>query len=288
VNLPLWVDQLLEEHDHLDSQRLEAVAAWLAADQPELLPVGLELAELVAELNMDLSSVLAALVYRGVREGRLNGSKLADVVGEDSAHIASDVADLATSSLLEMSNSPLLEKERQDQVENIKRMLISLINDPRVAVVKLAERVMALRHAKNYEPHRRKRIAAEASGIFAPLAGRLGIWQLKWELEDLALRYTHEQAYQEIAAQLQAKRGEREIQVEHMVDQVRGLLRGHGIDGVVYGRAKHIFSMWWSTTSRSVMRRWASSIRPGRISPVSLMTTSPIPRKTATRASILR
>jgi GTP pyrophosphokinase len=265
VNIPLWVDKLLEDHDHLDSQRLEAVGGWLSAAHPDLLAVGLELAELVAELNMDLASVIAGLVYRGVREGRYDDAELAAVVGQESAHIAGDVAQLATSSLLEMSNSPLLEKEHQDQVENIKRMLISLINDPRVAVVKLAERVMALRHAKNYDPARRARIAQEASGVFAPLAGRLGIWQLKWELEDLALRYTQEAAYQEIARQLQAKRAEREIQVEHMIDQVRGLLRGHGIDAVVYGRAKHIYSIWRKMQSKGVSFDQVYDVRAVRV-----------------------
>jgi len=265
VNLPLWVEQLVAEHDHLDAARLQAVGDWLFDHQAELLPVGLELAELVAELKMDLSSVLAALVYRGVREDRFEQAELVAVVGEGAARIARAVADLATSSLLEMSNSPLLEKEQQDQVENIKRMLISMINDPRVAVVKLAERVMVLRHAKNYEAGRRKRIAAEASQVFAPLAGRLGIWQLKWELEDLALRYTHEQAYQGIARQLRAKRAEREVQVEHMIDQVRGLLRGHGIDAVVYGRAKHIYSIWRKMQSKAVSFDQVYDVRAVRV-----------------------
>lgn len=265
VNLSLWVDQLVTEHDHLHAARLQAVGSWLSGEYPELLLVGLELAEVVAELNMDQSSVLAGLVYRGVRENRFEQDKLIAVAGEDCARIARAVADLATSSLLEMSNSPLLEKEQQDQVENIKRMLISMINDPRVAVVKLAERVMALRHAKNYETQRRKRIAAEASRVFAPLAGRLGIWQLKWELEDLSLRYTHEQGYQKVAQQLRAKRAEREKQVEHMIDQVRGLLRGHGIDAVVYGRAKHIYSIWRKMQSKGVSFDQVYDVRAVRV-----------------------
>ncbi len=265
VNLPLWVDQLVAEHDHLHSTRLQNVSSWLSKHHADLLPMGLELAETVAELKMDMDSVLAALIYRGVREERFDADQLAAVVGVEATRIANAVANLATSSLLEMSNSPLLEKEQQDQVENIKRMLISMINDPRVAVVKLAERVMVLRRAKHFDSVRRRRIAAEASQVFAPLAGRLGIWQLKWELEDLSLRYTEEQAYQDIAQQLRAKRAEREVQVEHMIDQVRGLLRGHGIDAVVYGRAKHIYSIWRKMQSKGVSFDQVYDVRAVRV-----------------------
>ena len=172
---------------------------------------------------------------------------------------------MATTSLLEMTNSPILEKEHQDQVENIKRMLVSLIQDARVAVVKLAERVLALRHAKNDEGTRRQRIALEAQQIFAPLAGRLGIWQLKWELEDLSLRYLERAAYQDIAKNLAGKRVEREAQVEHIIDQVRGLLRGHGIDAVVYGRAKHIYSIWRKMQKKGVPVEQVHDMRAVRV-----------------------
>jgi len=244
---------------------LRGVADWLSVEHADVLGVGLELADVVAELKMDMSSVLAGLMYRCVREDRISEAALLELVGQDSANIALAVANLATSSLLEMSNSPLLEKEQQDQVENIKRMLVSLIKDPRVAVVKLAERVTVLRRAKNYDPQRRRRIAAEASGVFAPLAGRLGIWQLKWELEDLALRYTHEQIYKQIAKQLQAKRAQRELQVELMIDQVRGLLRGHGIEAAVYGRAKHIYSIWRKMHAKGVELEQVHDVRAVRV-----------------------
>ncbi|MBT7334677.1 MAG: bifunctional (p)ppGpp synthetase/guanosine-3',5'-bis(diphosphate) 3'-pyrophosphohydrolase, partial [Gammaproteobacteria bacterium] len=242
------------------------VAGWLNdQNKPDLLLIGLELSELVADLKMDQASVLAALVYRGVRENRLAPAALAKAIGSEPMGIAQSVAAMATTSLLEMTNSPILEKEHQDQVENIKRMLVSLIQDARVAVVKLAERVLALRHAKNDEGTRRQRIALEAQQIFAPLAGRLGIWQLKWELEDLSLRYLERAAYQDIAKNLAGKRVEREAQVEHIIDQVRGLLRGHGIDAVVYGRAKHIYSIWRKMQKKGVPVEQVHDMRAVRV-----------------------
>ena len=113
INLPLWVDRLCDEHEQLDSQALEAVAARLAAQRPDLVLMGIELAELVAELNMDQASVHAALIYRGVREGRLGEAAAVEIAGREATSIATAVAAMATTSLLELSNSPLLEKEQQ-------------------------------------------------------------------------------------------------------------------------------------------------------------------------------
>jgi len=265
ISLPLWVESLCVDHPHLNGRQLEDFITWLADNEPDLVVMSLELAELVAELNMDQASVLAGLIYRGVRQQRFDEQLTVERVGEDAAGIALSVAAMATTSLLEMSSSALQEKEQQDQVENIKHMLVALIDDVRVAVVKLAERVLVMRHAKNYEPARLKRIAEEASGVFAPLAGRLGIWQLKWELEDLALRYTHEDVYQNIAKSLRGKRAEREVQVEHMVDQLRGLLRSEGIDALVVGRAKHIYSIWRKMKSKGVLFDQVYDVRAVRV-----------------------
>ncbi len=265
LDLAAWAARVCDTHEHLDADGLIEVAQALQTHAQDLLVQGLELAELVADLNLDQASVCSGLIYRCVREERVAPELLSQWAGAESTRIAVDVAGMATTSLLEMSNSPLLEKERQDQVENIKRMLVALMNDARVAVCKLAERLLVLRHAKHYARERRVRIAREAQEIFAPLAGRLGIWQLKWEIEDLALRYTEEEVYQSIAKQLRGKRAEREMQVEHMVDQVRGLLRSHGIDATVYGRAKHIYSIWRKMQSKGVSLDQVYDVRAVRV-----------------------
>ncbi len=265
VDIDAWVTRVCDAHEHLRSDSLAAVAHAVEASAPDLVVRGLELAELIADLNLDQPAVAAGIIYRCIREERVEQAELAAWAGDDAAHIAADVASMATTSLLEMTNSPLLEKEQQDQVENVKRMLVALMNDARVAVCKLAERLLALRQAKHFDKDRRIRIAREAQAVFAPLAGRLGIWQLKWEIEDLALRYTQEEVYQSIAKQLRGKRAEREMQVEHMVDQVRGLLRGHGIDATVYGRAKNIFSIWRKMQAKGVSFDQVYDVRAVRV-----------------------
>ncbi len=263
--MDVWVQGICARHSHLKATDLSATCSWLAQTNPHFLQRSLELADLVADLNMDQASVKAAIIYRLVRSSQFDDKEFIAIAGAEAAAIAQAVAAMAGTSLLELSNSALLEKEHRDQVENVRGMLASLIDDVRVAVVKLAERVLALRYAKNYEHARRERIALEAQNIFAPLAGRLGIWQLKWELEDLSLRYTNEQTYMQIARQLKSKRGDREVQVEHMVDQVRGLLRGHGIDAEVFGRAKHIFSIWRKMQKKGVSLEQVHDVRAVRI-----------------------
>lgn len=265
VDIDTWCAALVDSHGHLDRDELLECCKWLKSEHESALAMGLELAELVAELKMDQSAVNAALSYRGVREERFTVDVIAARFGEDTSQLVQSVAAMASTSILEMSNSPLLENENQDQVENVKRMLVALIDDVRVAVLKLAERVVALRQAKRYEEPRRRRIAEEAKRVFAPLANRLGIWQLKWELEDLSLRYLQEEAYMDIAKRLANKRSAREAQVLHMVDQVRALLRSHGVDAEVFGRAKNIYSIWSKMQSKGVSFDQVYDVRAVRV-----------------------
>ena len=249
VDLNTWVEELSSARPHLDAGRIRECASGLSVER---LPAALELAGLVAALNLDTDAVLSAMAYRSLRLGLFTREELIDLIGAEAYALVVSVNALASASLLEMSNSNLQDKEHESQVENVKSMLIAMMDDPRVAVVKLAERLVAMRHAKHYETERRKRIAREALSIFAPLAGRLGIAQLKWELEDLAFRYTEEETYQAIAANLSGKRLDRERWVRALEDRVRALLRSHGIEAEVYGRAKHIYSIWRKMQGKDV------------------------------------
>lgn len=142
--------------------------------------------------------------------------------------------------------------EARDQVENIRRMMVSMIDDARVAILKLAERVVALRAAKSASEERKRRIGQEAMLIFAPLANRLGVWHVKWELEDLSLRYLDPDVYKALAKQLDGRRAEREAQVTEIAESVQNRLQQRGIDARVVGRAKHIFSIWKKMRAKNV------------------------------------
>jgi len=130
------------------------------------------------------------------------------------------------------------------QLEALRRMLLAMVNDPRVVILRLASRVQTMRFlARNPEASGAEAIARETSTLLAPLANRLGIWQLKWELEDLAFRLLEPRTYQGIADQLEQSREQRERTVEEAAERLRALLGENGIAAEVTGRPKHIASI---------------------------------------------
>lgn len=250
-----WLRELSPDRpgrdDDLVSRALQFVST-LSNRSEEFLEKGMEMANLVTALNMDDQCVAAALLYRPLRTRSCDLAALEEVMDADVVTLVSAVVRMADSSLLEMSNSRMQSTESRDQVENIRRMLVSMIDDARVAILKLAERIVALRSAKQGSEERRRRIAQEALLVFAPLANRLGVWHMKWELEDLALRYLEPEVYMALARQLDGRRAEREAQVSEIAQNVQERLRARGIQATVHGRAKHIFSIWRKMRAKKV------------------------------------
>ena len=124
-----WVERIVATHPRLAAQPLKDCCAWIHQQHKDQLAAALELGELVAGLRLDTPSVIAALVYRLVRTERVNKPELVSRIGHESTDLVYSVAAMATTSLLEMSDSPMLAKEQQSQVENVKRMLASMIDD---------------------------------------------------------------------------------------------------------------------------------------------------------------
>ena len=136
-------------------------------------------------------------------------------------------------------------------IEGVRRAVISIIEgDIRVILIRMADCLQDLRKASNLPPEQRQIIANEARHIYAPLANRLGIWQLKWELEDLAFRYLQPEAFKDIAGKLAARRAERMEQIEDAVQNLQQAIRDNGLKGTVTGRSKHIYSIY-----RKMMRK---------------------------------
>ncbi len=270
IDLALWragVEAEVDGAELLDSAL--TIIGSLPNRNDEFLEKGVELASLVLTLNMDSPSVAAALLYRPVRTGSLDVKTLRrSLVGNQAGEVADlvdSVVRMADTSLLEMSNSRMQTSESRDQVENIKRMLVSMVDDARVAVLKLAERVVALRAAKTSSTERQQRIAQEAHQVFAPLANRLGVWQIKWELEDLSLRYLAPDIYKTIAGQLDGRRAEREKEIQDIVGIMEARLAGKQINATVYGRAKHLFSIWRKMRSKNVGLEEVYDVRAIRV-----------------------
>jgi len=133
--------------------------------------------------------------------------------------------------------------DQVQQIEGLRQMLLAMVQDIRVVLIKLAERTQTLRHLAGASYEQQQRIANETRGIFAPLANRLGVWQIKWELEDLALRYLEPQLYKQIARLLDERRVDREKYIDDVIIQLKQELQQAGINGEVSGRPKHIYSI---------------------------------------------
>jgi len=130
------------------------------------------------------------------------------------------------------------------QSEALRKMLLAVVSDVRLVLVRIAEQLYRLREARNAARDIQIALAIETREIYAALANRLGVWQLKWELEDLAFRYVDPDTYREIATTLNEKREEREAFIETVTAQLEGELQSNGIDADISGRAKHIYSIW--------------------------------------------
>ncbi|MDV6345090.1 GTP diphosphokinase [Nitrosomonas sp. Is37] len=133
--------------------------------------------------------------------------------------------------------------DQAQQIESLRQMLLAMVQDIRVVLIKLAERMQTMRYLSGASSKLQQRIASETRGIFAPLANRLGVWQIKWELEDLALRYLEPQLYKEIARLLDERRVDREQYIADVVAQLKQELLQANIKGEVSGRPKHIHSI---------------------------------------------
>ena len=140
---------------------------------------------------------------------------------------------------------------KQDLVsETLRKTFLAMGDDVRVVLIKLADRLHNMRTLGFMPENKRKRIAKETLDIFAPLANRLGIWQIKWELEDLGFRYLNPDKYKEIAEQIQERRPDREVQIEAIKTNLLKLLERHNIKAEISGRPKHIYSIYKKMTQK--------------------------------------
>ena len=213
---------------------------------------GFDLAQLLVDLELDADAVATGLVYETARKHSLAPKTLEESLGDGVANLLDAMLRMASTSEYQLSNLPMLGNEARYQIDNVRHLLVALIDDPRVAIIKLAERVIALRGAKSMDADAVRRLAREAMRIFAPLADRLGVWELKWALEDLAFRHLHPGEYKRIAASLAARRHERERRVGKIVAELKRRLADAGIDAEVIGRAKHIYSIWRKMRRKSI------------------------------------
>ncbi|GLP96873.1 GTP diphosphokinase [Paraferrimonas sedimenticola] len=231
-----------EEHLHLCSARCR------------------ELIEILSPLNMDLETLQAAVLFVANEEGWIELEQIEEDFGKNLATLVQSVQAMDAIRTLNLSQSA-----NPGQIDNLRRMLLAMVEDVRAVVIKLAERVVLLREAKTLPETERVLLAREIAEVFAPLANRLGIGQLKWELEDLAFRYQHPDTYKDIARLLDQKRIDREQYIEAFVAKVQHRLDEEHVKGKVYGRPKHIYSIWKKMQNKQLQFDKLFDVRAVRI-----------------------
>lgn len=227
---------------------------------------GLEMAGILAELNLDQESLVAAVLYRSVREGRIDLKQVDKQFGHDIAHLIDGVLRMAAISRLINPDRRQAGISEEQQLDNVRKMLIAMIDDVRVPLIKLAERTFAIRELKDASDERKRRVAREIFDIYAPLAHRLGIGHVKWELEDLSFRYLEPEAYKQIARLLDEKRLDRDGYIHQVIQTLRDNLARMGITEMeVSGRAKHIYSIWRKMQRKGIGFHEVYDVRAVRI-----------------------
>ena len=276
LDVDRWLESIQQSQDVKDPEALRdaLVLAKQLSDEAianrtywsiDSVQMGIEMAQILLDLRLDSASVIAAILYRAVREGRLALNKVERQFGEEVAKLIEGVLRMAAISAIQNSRDEVVLGQREAQVDNLRKMLVAMIDDVRVALIKLAERTSAIRAMKDAPEDKRRKVAEEVFNIYAPLAHRLGIGHLKWELEDLAFRYLQPDAYKKIASLLDEKRLTRQSYIEEVVQRLRDEMTSADISCDVYGRAKHIYSIWRKMSRKNLDFSKIYDIRAVRI-----------------------
>jgi len=244
-----WLEALPEHYPPEDRERLALACSLLVQCRGnKTLDTGetqvrhrLCTADILVRLRMGADTLTAALLDGCI--GLLGGGadEIRDRFGGGIARMVEDLARIAE---LVNVEAVIAAKDRGEHDENLRRLLLGIAEDMRVVLVVLAERLHLMRSIKALTDGRRRAIAEDTRRVYAPLANRLGVWQIKWELEDLSLRYLAPDDYKSIADRLDGRRAEREAFIEGVVATLKAKFEEAGIRAEISGRPKHIYSIW--------------------------------------------
>ena len=254
-------DFLIKIRSYLPSDKVEDVAeAYLFAQESHKGQKRLsgepffehpkQTAIFLADLRLDANTLSAALLHDVIEDCDVSYGELVEHFGDDVAKLVESVTKLTRTEMIaedtdmdKMSSSDISSFDDLARAETLRKMLMAMAEDIRVVLIKLADRLHNMRTISYLSEARRIAISHETLDIFAPLAHRLGIWEIKWLLEDLSFQQLDPDSYKKISKRLNSKRTEREAYVNNIVDMTRKELGEAGIEAEVYGRPKHIYSI---------------------------------------------
>jgi GTP pyrophosphokinase len=196
----------------------------------------LEVAGLLADLRLDEASIVAGLLHDTIEDTLATREEIQELFGAEVAELVEGVTKL--------SQFTAGDTREEKQAENFRKMVVAMAKDIRVLLVKLADRTHNMRTLEHVNPEKQERIARETLDIYAPLANRLGMQSVKSDLEDLSFRYLKPSDYAELEERVAVRAKQRDEFVTEVIDVIRGKLRESGIEAQVYGRVKHLYSIW--------------------------------------------
>jgi GTP pyrophosphokinase len=279
VDLESWLKRLSEQLEPAAIQQLRQACELIVRRAAEAdttrfehrsnaYLAGVGMADILTHLRVDNETLVASVLFRGVREKLIELDEIGEIFGQGIHNlIRSTLAMGGLSELIERNRrlEDHFENNQREHLSGIYKMLISVTEDVRVVLIKLAERTFAVRELASASRERQERVAREILTIYAPLAHRLGIAQLKWELEDIAFRFLSPERYKEIATLLSEKRLEREQYIQSMTQKMHVALAEQGIKAEVTGRVKHIYSIYRKMKSKQLSFDQLYDIRALRV-----------------------
>ena len=231
-------------------------------DQVPMLELGAEMVEILVTLNMDMDTLNAALIFPLLDNNILSQDQVNEMWAKRIAKLVKGATDMEGIRALQNKGS---DKIAASQVDNLRHMLLAMVEDVRAVVIKLAERICYLQQIKEADEETKVLVAREISSIYAPLANRLGIGQLKWELEDLSFRYLQPTIYKKLAKQLAEKRIDRENYIQDFVSKVEDSLKEMHVVGSANGRPKHIYSIYRKMQKKELQFEQLFDVRAVRV-----------------------
>jgi GTP pyrophosphokinase len=247
IDIKTWVNNTKKNHSLSDIDLIEKAVIFAESASTGLttfygqpcIEQGLEMAEIMLGLKLDEEAIAASIITSTLQHTKYNLDTIAEQLNANIAKLASGVLQMNVI-------TTLTTKKNRDslQTDRLRKTFLAMVSDIRVVLIKLAEQMCIMRGIKHINISERQRIAQETLDIYAPLANRLGIGQLKWELEDIAFHYINPDIYKTIAAFLSERRIDRENRIHSIILRLKDKFEKLKINASISGRAKHIYSIY--------------------------------------------
>lgn len=247
-----WVNSIIDKNPSLDHTLIEKAIEFVGAHSDKnIVQQGVNIADQLITLNCDTQTVTAGIVYPCVAHGSLSKDLITKTFGRTIQKLLANSTQLDAIHGVDHVTKSF--SAQQKQADNLRKMLLAIVDDIRVVLIKLSEQLVLLKSLKQSPGIQQQQAAKRAMQIYAPLASRLGIGQMKWQLEDWAFRYLEPETYQSISKALNMRRSDRDVFIKTMIDTLQTLFKDAQIkEAHITGRAKHIYSIYGKKERKEV------------------------------------